>query len=357
MVLFNRFVLLLTLCAAPLAHAEFTVNADGTVTDTTTGLVWDRCVLGTRTSVATTCAANTNSTYTWANALVQVTTRNIANHLGYSDWRLPNINELESLVDLSVASGATINATAFPNTPITGGSWGWGGLWSSTTYAPDPVRAWSVGFDYGYTDTGGGKTSNVFVRLVRSGQSLASFDSVGTTSYTASAPSGSSGPGNVTTAVAGGGATCALGSVAYQSANSVGAAPPAGVTFAHGVVNFTTTPSCTAGGTITVTLTYPSPLAAGTQFYKYGPATAGAPSSWYMHPATIAGNTITYTVTDGGVGDSNPTAGQITDPGGPGLPGGAGGVAGVPTLGEWAMALLGALMALGTYFTLRRRAF
>jgi len=143
--------------------------------------------------------------------------------------------------------------------------------------------------------------------------------------------------------------------VAYQSANSVGATPPAGVTLPHGVVNFTTTPSCTAGGTITVTLTYPSALPAGTQFWKYGPATAGNPASWYVHPATVAGNTITYSVTDNGQGDSNATVGQITDPGGPGVGGGAG-IAGVPTLSQWALMLLAALMALATFLTLRRRA-
>lgn len=347
MSLLPRALLLVGLCAAPLAQAALAVNADGTVSDSTTGLVWDRCVLGTRTSAATSCAANTNATYTWANALAQVSTRNTTSHLGYTDWRLPNKNELESLVNLSVASGATIDATAFPSTPA-------GYTWTSTTYAPAPADAWIVDFYSGYANAYD-KYNDGFVRLVRSGQSFAPFDAVGTTSYTAPAPSGSSISGNVTTALAGGGASCALGSVGYQSANSVGAAPPAGVSFPAGVLNFTTV-GCAVGGTVTITLTYPSALPAGAQFYKYGPAMAGAAPIWYVHPATIVGNTITYSIVDNGVGDSNPAAGVITDPGGPGVPGGGAGagIAGVPTLSEWAMLLLLGLMGLAALGRVRR---
>ncbi|GAB4088480.1 Lcl C-terminal domain-containing protein [Hydrogenophaga soli] len=344
MFLFTRALLLLACCAAPLAHAAYTVNADGTVTDTTSGLVWDQCVLGSRTSAATSCAANTNSTYTWDEALAQVSARNSANHLGYSDWRLPNISELESLVDTTAATAPIINTTAFPNTPIMGDSMGGGAHWSSSSYAPNPADAWNVDFLNGVSGADL-KTYPLFVRLVRSGQSFSAFDGMGTTSYTAPTPSGSSTSGNVTTTLSGGGAaSCAMVSVAYQSANSVGAAPPAGVSFPAGVVNFTTT-GCAVGGTVTVTLTYPSALPAGTRLYKYGPATAGASPSWYEHPATIGGNTITYSVTDNGVGDSNNTAGVITDPAGAGVPGGgAEGVAGVPTLSQWALLLLAGLV-------------
>jgi hypothetical protein len=71
-----------------------------------------------------------------------------------------------------------------------------------------------------------------------------------------------------------------------------------------------------------------------------------------VHPATITGNTITYSVTDNGQGDSNPTAGVITDPGGPGV---SAGVASVPTLGQWAMWMLIGLVALLTWGALRQR--
>lgn len=325
-----------SLLATPVAHAALTVNGDGTVTDSTTGLVWDRCMLG-RSTTTTACDTGSDVTYTWANALAEVSARNTANHLGYNDWRLPNRNELESIVKID-AQPPAIDATAFPNTLQD--FW----AWTSTTYAVAPGYAWTVYF-YDGDSYALDKNDYQFVRLVRSGQSFASFDRVGSASYTAPTPSGSSTSGNVTTALAGGGAGCALGSVGYQSANSVGAAPPAGVSFPAGVVNFTTT-GCTAGGTVTITLTYPSALPAGAQFYKYGPATAGAAPTWYVHPATIAGNTITYTVTDGGVGDSHPAAGVITDPGGPGVPGGGGaGVTGVPTLSQWAMLLLAGLIA------------
>jgi hypothetical protein len=85
--------------------------------------------------------------------------------------------------------------------------------------------------------------------------------------YTAASPGGS---GNITAGLAGGGTSCSLQSISYQSANSLGTPPPAGVSFPQGVVNFTTS-GCTANGTITVTLTYPDVLPAGTQFWKYGP--------------------------------------------------------------------------------------
>jgi hypothetical protein len=70
---------------------------------------------------------------------------------------------------------------------------------------------------------------------------------------------------------------------------------------------------------------------------------------WYVFPATISGNQITFNITDGGAGDSDARAGFIADPGGPGVPAGpvgAGGVTGVPTLSEWGLLLLVGLMVL-----------
>ncbi len=62
-------------------------------------------------------------------------------------------------------------------------------------------------------------------------------------------------------------------------------------------------------------------------------------------PATIAGNTATFTITDGGLGDDDRAAnGAIVDQGGPGVPGGAGATA-IPTLSEWAMLALMGLAA------------
>lgn len=160
-----------------------------------------------------------------------------------------------------------------------------------------------------------------------------------TTTYTGPAPGGG---GNVDTVLTGGGTDCGFQSVTYQNINSVGAPPPPGVTFPYGVVNFTAT-GCTPGGDITVTLTYPHPLPADAKFWKYGPATAGAAPTWYQHPAVISGNTITYSVTDNGVGDNNNVLGQITDPAGPALAAAAAAQT-IPTLSEWALALLAALM-------------
>jgi hypothetical protein len=70
-------------------------------------------------------------------------------------------------------------------------------------------------------------------------------------------------------------------------------------------------------------------------------------------PATISGNTITFNITDGGLGDDDLTAdGLVTDQGGPGAGGGA--IEPIPTLSEWAMILLAAMLGLSG-MAMRRR--
>ena len=160
------------LCALALpAWAAFTDNGDGTITDTTTGLVWDKCSRGQvwdNTTPPGTCTGAA-STHTWAAALAQATAANAASHRGQADWRLPNRTELESLVQINAASPA-IDGTYFPATPS---NW----YWTSTTYAPNPAYAWSVGFYYGNTYANGKPYSNP-VRLVRSGQWFGAIDAL-----------------------------------------------------------------------------------------------------------------------------------------------------------------------------------
>lgn len=153
-------LILLGLTMSQAAHAAFTDNGDGTVTDTVTGLMWDQCSQG-QSAVA--CATGTASLMNWAAALTTAVTANTTNHRGYTDWRLPNKNELASLVDLSSTTNPVINLTAFPATPASSL------YWSSTTYTPNPAGAWGVDFFVG-GPVAGNKTDLSRVRLVRSGQ-------------------------------------------------------------------------------------------------------------------------------------------------------------------------------------------
>lgn len=158
------------------AAAPFTVNGNGTVSDSSTSLVWDQCPYGLSGG---TCTTGTGLLANWPQALAAAVAANAASYKGFTDWRVPNKNELESIAKLDsyTAGQPAIDTAAFPNTPITGDTYGWGATWTSTTYAPNPSSAWIVDFYYGSTFAGG-KSSALFVRLVRNGQSLASFDSL-----------------------------------------------------------------------------------------------------------------------------------------------------------------------------------
>lgn len=115
-------LLLLLLALSPPAWAGLTVNGNGTVLDTTTSLVWDQCPYG---KSGATCATGTAFYGTWAGALDAAVAANTASYKGFTDWRVPNKNELESIVKIDSSSPA-IDTTAFPGTPS---DW----FWSSTT--------------------------------------------------------------------------------------------------------------------------------------------------------------------------------------------------------------------------------
>ena len=132
-------------------------NSDGTITDLQSGLIWKQCSQGLSGSD---CSSGAVETKTWQQALQAADTEQFA---GYDDWRLPNLSELASLVEMSCYSPA-INDNYFPNTENSY-------YWSSSPYAGSSTYAWHVYF-YGGSDGRLSKNNNVYVRLVRGGQAL-----------------------------------------------------------------------------------------------------------------------------------------------------------------------------------------
>jgi len=106
-----------------------------------------------------------------------------------------------------------------------------------------------------------------------------------------------------------------LGTIEELQGRPVPADPPVDVTFPHGMFSFQVT-GLNPGDEVTITVELPSAVPAGTKWWKYHDG------QWHDYdiPITISGNTVTITLTDGGVGDIDDIAGQITDPGGPGVP-------------------------------------
>jgi hypothetical protein len=127
------------------ATGGYADNGDGTVTDTSTVLMWQQQA--------------SSSTQTWEQALAYCEGLNLG---GHTDWRLPTIKELRSLVDYSRYNPA-INTTYFPNALSSY-------YWSSTTYASNAYVAWGVYFFYGDDSVSSGKPSSKYVRAVRGGQ-------------------------------------------------------------------------------------------------------------------------------------------------------------------------------------------
>jgi hypothetical protein len=167
-------------CAAPTAYVElvhgafacqqrFNLNGDGTLTDNQTGLMWQVITSSCQNTCNTSSSTNT---YTWSSGdnnpdgtlytsfLVNVVNVNVsangtatcfANHC---DWRIPNIGELQTIIELSAPGcntpgGACIDPTFGPPA---------GTYWSSTSASGTIGSAYVVNFNNGsvqyVSDTG-----------------------------------------------------------------------------------------------------------------------------------------------------------------------------------------------------------
>ncbi|WP_435751514.1 beta strand repeat-containing protein [Thauera sp. AutoDN2] len=151
-------------------------------------------------------------------------------------------------------------------------------------------------------------------------------------------------PGMTGTAVAsisGGGPSCSFDP---STAFVIPASTPVGRSLPNGGFEFLAT-GC--AGSVTISITYPEPLPVGVQFWKFGPATVGAPTStWFQWSgATLSTDrrTVSYTLTDNGVGDADSAVGRIYDPFAPAM-GGAGTVTSIPVDNPWALASVSALL-------------
>jgi len=136
---------------------SFTDNGDGTVTDMKTGLTWQQ--------------GDSSQSRSWEEALTYC--ENLELPVGQTDWRLPNIKELRSIIDTATHSPA-IDLTNFPDTNL-------GDYWSSThgwTYSHHngtytPSGAWAISLSISHDDGYVNKlptSSNAFARCVRGGQ-------------------------------------------------------------------------------------------------------------------------------------------------------------------------------------------
>lgn len=138
--------------APPVPH--FTDNFDGTFTDNRTGLTWLE-------------NANCPNTFrTWQQALNDVAQLNTdgtmnGNNCGYTgaqtDWRLPNLLELLSLLNFENANGGQPNGDPFMGTLLSSN------YWSSTTFTNTPRDAWMVSFNNGGV---GSNTKDNFISVV-----------------------------------------------------------------------------------------------------------------------------------------------------------------------------------------------
>ncbi|MDY0163291.1 DUF1566 domain-containing protein [Desulfobotulus sp.] len=149
---------------------------NGTIMDFETGLQWMRCSVGQQWDGES--CLGVPQAHTWAQATEAARGMNVVGgYAGKKDWRLPSVEELQSLVFCSSGYPEHWNNTgrscegeyrrpaileaAFPNTPST-----W--FWTGEEDAEDPQSAWFVFFHYGSSQTGK-KHNEKYLRFVRDG--------------------------------------------------------------------------------------------------------------------------------------------------------------------------------------------
>lgn len=124
---------------------RFTDNGDGTVSDNLTGLMWLQDADCPSGQVAWQAALDWIDSFNTS----AVACSNYA-AMTYTDWRLPNIRELSSLVDFGETSPALPAGHPFVNAQSVF-------YWSGTSSVSNPANAWSINFTTGRPSDGGDK--------------------------------------------------------------------------------------------------------------------------------------------------------------------------------------------------------
>jgi len=135
---------------------DFRDRPDGTVLHHPTRLIWQRCALG-QSWDGTSCSGQAQL-MNWETAL-----QTSQNHVqaDADDWRIPNRNELASIVETRCHSPA-INGEVFPATPS---EW----FWTSSPNSANGDQAWVVTFTDGELQPAA-ISGEYAVRLVRGGR-------------------------------------------------------------------------------------------------------------------------------------------------------------------------------------------
>jgi Protein of unknown function (DUF1566) len=118
------------------------------VLDRETGLVWER--------------SPDTTTDSWFIAQNRCNGKIVGSRKG---WRLPTLQELNSLIDPTASSPALPDGHPFSNVQL-------GRYWSLSTYALDNTFAWTVAFDNGATGLNNKGTLSLFIWCVRGGQGV-----------------------------------------------------------------------------------------------------------------------------------------------------------------------------------------
>jgi len=133
-------------------ESRFVDNGDGTVSDNCTGLMWQKDTADTSGNGS----IGDEDLLIWREALMYCENLEFA---GHSDWRLPNLRELQSIVNYGRFDPAI--------DPVFGALSVW--YWSSSSYAHRPDNAWLVDFldGHDYGQFGKADLSINFIRAVR----------------------------------------------------------------------------------------------------------------------------------------------------------------------------------------------
>jgi hypothetical protein len=139
--------------------SRFIDNHDGTVTDTSTRMMWMRCSIGQNWNGS--ACDKAPASLSWQAALDAAATVNKqGGYASHDDWRMPHIPELANIVERQCAD-PRINVAVFPDTPAAF-------YWTASNRPGKGNEDQAFILSFGPEGTGGDvKNASHFVRLVR----------------------------------------------------------------------------------------------------------------------------------------------------------------------------------------------